>query len=665
MYNFIDTTEVSEVATLPSEALQINGQYIENLIQGYRTLTVSGREALSAELDYFETGVRDGSKFRSKRYPARIITVAYQLIAESSEAFRESYNQLASILNVEDAVLIFNDEPDKFFVGTPEAIGTVSPGQNTVTGEFEILCLDPFKYSVIEYEATGSVEDKSVLIDYNGTYNSFPVLEADFYDEAEDGENEKVLTGNGDCGYVAFFNEREKIVQLGDPSEVDGEETNPNQTLINQTFLSDTSWGTTAKKLWALNSGGVQMQASTATPSTITTTLLKDKASTASSPTIIYTVSAKAHSRAETSVKVDVTITTKLKNSSNYFGNGLGLKGSVYISNAWHDVTIKSTSEYWKGNSGHTVNLSFTVTGLSSGSSSLVAKFKVTRTDNNGKAGTLGETVCTQLSIPTYAPEQVQGYYLTASNYGSGTGWHGARITRQIGADSAGEVGATHFHFYGSMVFGLGKQTTTGYEMLQRIGAFECKMLDANGNNVASVRVVKTATGRTGKLNFYLNGEKVNSTELDIPGGTPIMKNFYIRKNGSNVQFNFNSYTRHYTVQEIENIAVTQVSCSFEQYGTNAPMVVGLREAKFTKYNCNTWNDTPNKFAANDIVEADCKEGKVYLNGIETAELGALGNDWEGFYLTPGLNQIGFAYSEWLSDEYAPTIKVRYREVFL
>ena len=47
MYNFIDVNEVSEGVVLPSEALQINGEFIENLIPGYRTLNVSGREALS------------------------------------------------------------------------------------------------------------------------------------------------------------------------------------------------------------------------------------------------------------------------------------------------------------------------------------------------------------------------------------------------------------------------------------------------------------------------------------------------------------------------------------------------------------------------------------------------------------------------------------------
>ena len=169
MYNFIDVNEASEGALLPSEALNINGSYIEDLIPGYRTLHVSGREALSPDVTSFQTGVRDGSSLKSKRYPERILIVTYQLTAATNEEFREAYNKLGGILDVKDAKLIFNDEQDKFFVGTPCIISSVSPGRNSVVGKFEILCVDPFKYSVIEYEAEPDLIEGSALIDYNGT----------------------------------------------------------------------------------------------------------------------------------------------------------------------------------------------------------------------------------------------------------------------------------------------------------------------------------------------------------------------------------------------------------------------------------------------------------------------------------------------------------------
>ena len=43
MYKFIDTTESQDNTELPSEALYINGTYIENEIEGYQTLSAEER----------------------------------------------------------------------------------------------------------------------------------------------------------------------------------------------------------------------------------------------------------------------------------------------------------------------------------------------------------------------------------------------------------------------------------------------------------------------------------------------------------------------------------------------------------------------------------------------------------------------------------------------
>lgn len=218
MYDFIDVTETAENSILPSEAMKLNGEYIENQIKGYRTLHVSGREALSPELNSYETGVRDGSSLKSKRFPARTIVITYQLAAGSSEEFREAYNKLGFILNVKDAELIFNDEPDRYYTGTPSLIGEVEPGRNTVTGEIEIFCADPFKYSCEEYVISPDQDDgKAFAVNYEGTYKAYPVLEA---------------TMNGDNGFVGFLNDKGYILQFGSVDEADGENYQRSEKLL-------------------------------------------------------------------------------------------------------------------------------------------------------------------------------------------------------------------------------------------------------------------------------------------------------------------------------------------------------------------------------------------------------------------------------------------------
>lgn len=683
MYNFIDVTEVSEDYVLPSEALKINGEYIENQISGYRTLNVQGREALSPDVLTYTTGVRDGSRLQSKRYPERIITVTYQLVAESNEAFREAYNKLGGILNVENAELIFDDEPDKFFIGTPCIIDAVNPGRNAVVGKFEILCADPFKYSVIEYEAEPNLDEASILIDYGGTYKAYPILEADFYKEdeaSEDGETVNALTGAGDCGYVAFFTEDEKIIQLGDPDEVDREEAAypKSQTLVNAQFTQANSWGSAAKSQWAVNSGVTSSNvveqagafemgvASYATPKPQTSGLLLTATSKSNVPHINYKVTARAYSRTADAVRVSVAITGSLATDSNYFLSGYVLVASIYIGGAWRNVTLKKATDKWRGKTGHTANITVNVTGLSTTANVLSGiKFKVTRGDSYGTAGILGETACEKLAISPYESDIPGKYYLTAANYGTGDNWHGPSISRTIPADASGEVGSKNFMLSYAQKMSIGDASNA----TNQLGAFQVLVTAANNRIICGVNVYKGSNGKKAKLRFYVNDSVVETMDIDLSHGNKYFqdnKSSKITRSGGLVIFNICGIQKSYLDPEIHEIPATKVTFTFTKFGNKTPLSYnGLFWAKFVKNNCDTTKNIPNKFSANDVVEADCSNGEIYLNGVHTPSLGALGNDWEGFVLTPGLNQIGIAYSEWVDVDYAPTMKVRYREVFL
>lgn len=549
MYNFIDVDKASDDSVLPSEAMKLNGEYLENLIDGYRTLHVSGREALSPELETYETGVRDGSKLKSRRYPARTIIITYQLIAESNEAFRRAYNKLGGLLNLEDAKLIFNDEPDKFFIGTPSFVGEVEPGANSVIGEFEILCTDPLKYSVVEYEASPPTGESSIFLNYNGTYKAYPTFKVDFYKESEvsdDGTTTGNLTGNGDCGFVAFYNEKAKMIQIGDPNEIDGsDEYKKSQTLIHQIFEKNTTFSGAAAAPWTLNAGVVL--------------------------------------------------------------EGMVQTGTVGIGAA---------------------------------------------PDTGSSAG---------------------WNHLTATDFGTAPGeYHGPSITRTIPADQSGVSGAANFTltYLQNMCMG------NGDDAVYQIGGFQVCLLDSSDTVVAGVRIIKHVYGsNVASLRFFINGKKVHDTDIDLTyyneyfgASESSVKTSSIIKGGNAIEFKIGGYSKVFVFKDdaIQNVEVRKITFAFETYGSNNPLSYnGLTSVKFVKNNCSTWKEVPNKFSANDILEADCKNGRIYLNRVYSPELGALGNNWESFYLKPGLNQIGIAYSDWVSDDFAPTFKVRYREAFL
>ena len=555
MYNFVDTNGCAEGTSLPSEALKINGAYLEHTVTGYRTLYVKGREMLAPDIETYETGVRDGSTLQSKRFPARTITVGYQLIASSAEAFRAAFNALNAALDVEEAELIFADEPDKFFIGTPSGRGDVPAGRNAITGEFDILCADPFKYSVQEYEVTPTLDDGTTFaIQYNGTYRSYPTLVAEFADEDDDTAGG--LTGSGDCGYVAFLSDDAAIIQLGDPDEPDTENYAKSQTLTKQIF---TSYNATVASKWPINTGRTSSSAVTAT-------------------------------------------------------------GTVVVGKDAENIRM-----------------------------------------------------------------------LVANSYGTGTEWHGPSITRTIPADASGHVGAKNFRlsYKQRMCMGQGKKDT------KQRGLFQCLLVNVSGSKrtiVAGLSVNKNKTGKQALLKLYVNGKTVHTQYIDLTyhnkyfgykkvvtekikkKGKVIKKkriiqpalSSTIRKYGKTVTFNIGGIQKAFKVSAIANTEVHEITFLMGKYASVTPLTYnGLFWAKFISDSCETFRDIPNKFSAGDVVEADCEDGEIYLNDARAPELGALGNDWETFYLEPGTNQIGVVWSDWVPAGSAPNCKIRYREVFL
>lgn len=247
MYEFIDITEQSPVNSLPTEAVSIDGQFIEEAIPGYRTLNVQGRESLNREITAYSVGAAHGERVRSTRYEARVITVRYQLIAESAADFREKMNILNNLLTSEDSDFIFNDEPDKFFSGIPVIEDSVEPGTNAVTGEWKIYCAYPFKRSV-DVVTKSSEDTEGVVvngntavftIDYAGTIPAKPILQAEFAG-AKAGGN---LSEDGDCGFVAFMDTDENVIQLGNPEDPTSAQANA-ETLVNREFSEIAGWAT-------------------------------------------------------------------------------------------------------------------------------------------------------------------------------------------------------------------------------------------------------------------------------------------------------------------------------------------------------------------------------------------------------------------------------------
>lgn len=514
MYNFVDVIESQEGALPPSEALKFNGEYIEDIIPGYRTLYVSGREVIEAELISSEIGVADGSKYRRKRYPSRTITVGYQLITSNNDEFRKAYNKLNSILDVEEAQLIFADEPDKYFIGTRQNSASVPTGINSITSELEFYCADPFKYAVNEKTVMPTLDDsKTFVVDYQGTYKCFPRLEAE---------------AKADLGFVGFINQNEKIIQLGDVEELDIEHSEVSQTLIDESF---------------------------------------------------------------------------------YFYN----------------------SDKWILNNACTVNMG--------GESKQVGTVGIAQ-DANGESVIIG------------------------SDYVNGNVWHGPSITKVIPADANGKVGIKNCTFSWHHIYTTGTFNDAG--MVQFL--MSNKSADGVKSNVAAVTFVKNQIGTNqGYAQMCVNGSVKKEITFDCSWNNGVTGynagRSSISKFGSKFTFNLAGKIYEFELAEMATVEVNEISIYVSALGNHTHIgMSGIYSVRFVAHNVDRWKDVPNKFGSKDLISADCRNGKVKVNGVEMPGIGALGNDWEEFYLLPGRNQINCTYSSWAVK---PEFKLKYREVYL
>ena len=586
IYNFTDTVAGTSQVGLPTEALMIvsdefpEGEYIENLIDGYRTLTVKGRELMEQDVKSLEIGNRHGTTYQRRRYPERKITVEYQIITagdtdeEKSENFREAFNTLNMILDFDEAKLIFADEPDKYFVGRVEDVGEIEPGRYAVKGEMTFVCNDPFKYSVTEHEinlTTDSEGNKMFVVDYQGTQPAYPVFETSFY-QSDEQDN-----ADGECGYVAFVNDRGNVLQFGDPAETDTVE---------------------------------------------------------------------------------------------------GIVGE--IEQVSHVVTDSETlvTEAFNSTTGWTVNQGWTVGGT-----------------NHVQTGTIKAAVFGSGTDKA----------LQANSVGSGAKkWHGPSATKTIKSDSGNPAQTTHSNWeaYCSLMFATTSPLVSETFTRAERGVFQFYVLDSNKEYIAAVQVWKGSVSVYGKARCYVRGSGAVATwdNVDLsfygprfgykPSSTAKARTrgISIAKSGRKIAFNVGGLKFVYTASAATGSAKAKyIGFYIAGYDTAPRPRMGVYSCSFkTKSRQRTVIDVPhedivgmveqaNTFNTNDILLVDCQDGTVNLKqdgeeesaGVETPSLGALGNEWESFCLAPGDNQIGFGYSDWVEDEYAPTAVLKYREVFL
>lgn len=251
------------------------------------------------------------------------------------------------------------------------------------------------------------------------------------------------------------------------------------------------------------------------------------------------------------------------------------------------------------------------------------------------------------------------GYALRVTDYGAGEQWHGPSWTKQVPRDSNGHTGAKNctlswHHYFTTSTF-------------NNRGVIQFLMTDRNKRNVAAMTFFKNELGNNkGYAEFFVNGINKGKIEFDCSWDNPRTGQkagrSSISKFGERFEFNVNGEVKPFTVPEMKDIEVTEISTFIGVWGSGEGIGENhVYSMEFVSHSVDAKRDVPNRFQAGNVVQIDGESTKVYVDGVASAGHEVTGTDY--FKVPPGTTEVQFYYSDFSSPP--PTIKAKIREVYL
>ncbi|MDS1161647.1 distal tail protein Dit [Streptococcus suis] len=213
MYTFVDTT-VSQGIRAPVEPvdnMSINGVPLNQLVEGYRHLTVTGRGLLGQSVKSTSVPGRRGVWVEDVSDDERMLEIKYQLEARTSADMRDKFAKLNRILRTLASSgyleITFKDEPTYTYYGYFSGADDIEEKSLSIVSKFTLIVPDGYKKKNAQ-DSTGliSLSDalevlpESITVTPTGTVNQVQII-----------NGTKVLSFSG--SYVAG---KDIVVTFGD-----------------------------------------------------------------------------------------------------------------------------------------------------------------------------------------------------------------------------------------------------------------------------------------------------------------------------------------------------------------------------------------------------------------------------------------------------------------
>lgn len=189
MYNYGSLRKVDGNITAfePSDNMSINGTPLNQLVEGYTHLTVTGRGLLGQSVKSTSVPGRRGVWVESVSDDERQLEIKYKLEADTSSKMRDKFAKLNKILRTHASSgfleITFKDEPEYVYYGFFSGADAIEEKSLSIISKFTLLVPDGYKKKRAQ-NSTGPVSlldalevlPESITVTPTGTVNQVQII---------------------------------------------------------------------------------------------------------------------------------------------------------------------------------------------------------------------------------------------------------------------------------------------------------------------------------------------------------------------------------------------------------------------------------------------------------------------------------------------------------
>ncbi|MFR0563562.1 distal tail protein Dit [Lacticaseibacillus paracasei] len=667
MYDFREITPFmgSDDNQRPAEAMLIDGQYIEDLIPGYSTLQVSGRELLSQSIEKQTIGKSDGEFIQYVRNPSREIVVGYRLAAADNLSFRQAFYKLNSILHGDSHLVSFNDDPSKYWIATFSDIDDVPKGRNAITSSFTLFVPDGIAHSVSAQTAN------------NMPYKDMPV---------------NLLTGTSD-------QETSATVDLNNwnaPSQHPNISVTSGQKFTYQAFITndntiDLAVGVDAASgsTWKATYRGNVIKAGTSGYSSVTLTIPSgvDNISVNAAKLLVPAPNATTVHWKEEKLELGTTVSPWSPNPADpeYYTNTITVhNGGTYTVEPVITATMHADNGLIAFINSQGGVLQFGNPEEADGverKRSEVARYEGFDKEPAGAAYNTGQTnshyyyISSQKNVMEgsvkYADNDgsaVEPVFLpTNSYYWEGPSLHLKTTNASDGSNTGSFIAKWRYKFnsnvsaLGAIEMTLDNDTGVAYQVIIRsnyAGKDDVDVQVFAGSTLVFQQTLNRSVFSNGRYYEAKLTKLGNTLNLQLAGIVQggIKPSEVITRNPPLIM------PPIMLTSDEASLPITGVTLWFQRFENYPYPDMGVYDMDIEWLNVDYWADLSNRFSAGDVATIDVANRQILVNGVINADLQLIDNDWKKFRLLPGDTQILAQRSSWAQPY---EVEVAFKEAFL